>query len=317
MPEFPGQRGARLDFIGFALLAIGIGALQLLLDRGQVNDWFSSSETWVETLLAICAFYLFAVHSLTTRHPFVSPAVFVDRNFVVCSIVGFFLGVMIYSPMSLLPEMLASLFGYPIIDIGYAMAPRGLGVLIMMLLMGQLINRVDPRLLIAMGMTLAAASMWVLSHLTLQSSIWLVIVTGVIQGMGSSSIFVPLSMLTFATLPAHLRNEGTAINTLLRSYGGAAGIAMVQVLVYRNEATVQSRLTEGLRPDAPVVQWALPGIDFSSPSAVAGIEHEVVRQAAMVAYVDAFWALSLVGLAACAMVLLLRGSPRASAADRK
>ncbi|MEJ2410783.1 MAG: DHA2 family efflux MFS transporter permease subunit [Novosphingobium sp.] len=306
MPDYPGQKGAKLDFLGFALLAIGIGALQLLFDRGQVKDWFSSTEIWVETLLAGCAFYLFIVHSMTTKHPFVSPAVFTDRNFVICSIVGFFLGVLIYSPMSLLPEMLSNLFDYPIMDVGLAMAPRGLGVLIAMLAMGRLINRVDPRLLVGFGMLLSAFSMWHLSHMTLQSSDWIVITTGVIQGMGSSSIFVPLSMMTFATLPAHLRNEGTALNTLLRSYGGAAGIALVQVLIYRNEAKVQSRLTEGLRPDNPVVQSALPNADFSLPSSVAAIEHEVVRQATMVAYVDAFWALSIVGLLACAMVFLLQ-----------
>lgn len=315
MPDFAGKKGVKLDFFGFVLLAVGIGALQLLFDRGQVQDWFSSTEIWVEAVLAGCAFYLFIVHSLTTKHPFVNPAVFMDRNFVVCSIVGFFLGVLIYSPMSLLPEMLSNLFGYPIMDVGLAMAPRGLGVLVAMLVMGRVINRVDPRLLIGFGMTLAAFSMWHLSHMTLQSSSWIVVTTGVIQGMGSSSIFVPLSMMTFSTLPTHLRNEGAALNTLLRSYGGAAGIALVQVLIYRNEAKVQSRLTEGLRPDNPVVQSAMPNADFSAPGSVAGIEHEIVRQATMVAYVDAYWALSIIGLLACAMVFLLRRPRQTQAAS--
>ncbi|WP_260045910.1 DHA2 family efflux MFS transporter permease subunit [Novosphingobium mangrovi (ex Huang et al. 2023)] len=313
MPDYPGKKAARLDFLGFALLALAIGALQLLFDRGQVQDWFSSTEIWVETLLAGCAFYLFVVHSLTTRHPFVSPAVFTDRNFVICSIVGFFLGVLIYSPMSLLPEMLSNLFGYPIMDVGLVMAPRGLGVLIMMLAMGRLINRVDPRLLIGFGMILSAYAMWHLSHMTLQSSGWIVITTGIIQGMGSSAIFVPLSMMTFTTLPAHLRNEGAAINTLLRSYGGAAGIALVQVLIYRNEAAVQSRLTEGVRPDNPVVQAALPNADFTSPASVAGMEHELVRQATMVSYINAYWVLSIIGILACAMVFLLRRPRRIDA----
>ncbi|WP_067733992.1 DHA2 family efflux MFS transporter permease subunit [Novosphingobium naphthalenivorans] len=313
MPEYPGRKGPRLDFLGFVLLAIGIGALQLLFDRGQVQDWFSSTEIWIETLLAGCAFYLFIVHSMTTKHPFVSPAVFMDRNFVICSIVGFFLGVLIYSPMSLLPEMLSNLFGYPIIDVGLAMAPRGLGVLIAMLAMGRLINRVDPRLLVGCGMMLSALAMWHLSHMTLQSSDWIVVTTGVIQGMGSSSIFVPLSMMTFSTLPAHLRNEGAALNTLLRSYGGAAGIALVQVLIFRNEAKVQSRLTEGVRPDNPAMHFAMPDADFTLPSSVAGIEHEIVRQATMVAYIDAFWALSIVGILACAMVFLLQRPRRVTA----
>lgn len=313
MPEYSGKRDVPLDFLGFALLAVAIGALQLLFDRGQVQDWFSSTEIWLYAVLAVCAFYLFIVHSLTQEHPFVSPAVFADRNFVVSSIVGFFLGVLIYSPMSLLPEMLSSLFGYPIMDVGLVMAPRGLGVLIAMLVIGRLINRVDPRLLIAVGMLLASYSMWRLSHMTLQSDSWVIISTGVIQGMGSSAIFVPLSMMTFTTLPAHLRNEGAALNTLLRSYGGAVGIALVQVLIYRNEARVRSRLIEGIRPDNPVVQWAMPGTDFTAPSSVATIEGTVARQASMVAYIDAFWALSIVGLLACAMVFLLRRPPKIEA----
>ncbi|HKR91287.1 DHA2 family efflux MFS transporter permease subunit [Novosphingobium sp.] len=313
MPEYPGKRGTRLDFLGFALLAVGIGALQLLFDRGQVQDWFSSTEVCIYAVVAACAFYLFVVHSLTTQHPFVSAAVFADWNFVVSSIVGFFLGVLIFSPMAILPEMLSSLFGYPIMDVGFALAPRGLGVMIAMLAMGQLINRVDARVLIGFGMLLSSYSMWRLSHMTLQSSSWIIVSTGVIQGIGSSSIFVPLAMMTFSTLPAHLRNEGAALNTLLRSYGGAAGIALVQVLLYRNEARVQSRLTEGVRPDNPVVQWAMPNADFSLPSSVAAIENAVVRQATMVAYIDAFWALSILGIAGCAMVFLLRRPSRAQA----
>ncbi|MDE8654421.1 DHA2 family efflux MFS transporter permease subunit [Novosphingobium album (ex Liu et al. 2023)] len=306
MPEYPGTRTARLDFAGFGLLAVAIGSLQLMLDRGQVLDWFGSTEIWIEAAIAAITLYLFIVHSMTTRHPFVSPAVFTDRNFVLCSIVGFFLGVLIYSPMSLLPEMLESLFGYPTMDVGMAMAPRGLGVLIAMLAIGRLINRVDFRVLVGVGMLLTAYSMWHLSYISLQSDSWIVVTTGVIQGVGSSMIFVPLSAMTFATLPAHLRNEGAALNTLVRSYGGAVGIALIQVLIYRNEAVVQSRLTEGLRPDNPAVRMAMPDTDFSLPENAARVGAEVVRQAMMVSYVDAFWGLCLVGIFASSLVLLLR-----------
>jgi len=310
MPAYHGKKEGKLDFMGFGLLAIAIGALQLMLDRGQTQDWFSSTEIWVEAGLAATAFYLFVVHSLTRKHPFVSPAVFTDRNWVLCSLVGFFLGVMIYAPMSLLPEMLSNLFGYPIIDVGLVMAPRGLGVLIAMLVVGRIINRVDPRAIIAFGMILCAFSMYHLSHIDLQASSWIVITTGVIQGMGSSSIFVPLSMMTFTTLDPKLRNEGAALNTLLRSYGGAAGIALSQVMIFRNEARVQSRLTEGVRPDNPALQAAMPGANFQSPTWLAGMESEVVRQAMMVSYVDIFWALSIIGLLACGLVFLVKRPAR-------
>ena len=283
-----------------------------MLDRGQLLDWFSSSEICVEAAISAVCIYLFVVHSFTANSPFVSLAVFRDRNFVICSVVGFFLGFLIYSPMSLLPQMLEALFGYPIMQIGLVMAPRGLGVLVAMVIVGRVIDRVDFRVMVFTGLLLSALAMFQMSHMSLQADSWLVLTSGIIQGMGSSVIFVPLSAMTFATLPARYRNEGAALNTLVRNFGAAVGISVIQLMTIRNQAAVQSRLVEGLRPDNPAIAMAMPGTDLSLPETAAQIEGEVTRQAMMVSYVDAFWILFVIGIAASLLVFLIRNPRRAA-----
>ena len=310
MPESRNADSQRLDFTGFGFLALALGAFQLMLDRGQVLDWFGSTEICIEATLAVACLYLFVVHSFTSDHPFVSLAVFKDRNFVICSVVGFFLGVLIYSPMSLLPQMLEGLFDYPIMQIGLLMAPRGIGVLFAMLAIQRIIHRIDMRLLVFAGLLLSAFSLFLMSRLSLQSDGTLIFIAGVIQGVGSSIIFVPLATMSFLTLPARYRNEGAALGTLTRNFGAAVGIAVIQSLTIRNEAAVHSRLIEGLRPDNPAVVSGMAGIDLFSPDIAVRLEGEVFRQAMMVSYVDAFWLLFVLGTASSLLVFLLRAPKR-------
>lgn len=305
MPEFRNADAPRLDFFGFGLLGVGMGAAQLMLDRGQVLDWFESSEIWLEATVAATCIFLFAVHTATSRRPFVSPRVFADRNFVVCAAIGFFLGIAIYSPMSLLPIMLDNLMHYPVFAIGKVMAPRGIGVLFAMLVVARIIDKVDTRAMILAGLILSASSSYIMSGLSLEADQWPLISSGLLSGVGSSIIFVPLAAMAFATLPPRYRNEGTAMITLIRNFGASVGIAAIQAMTTRNEAIVQSRLTEGIRPDNPLVAYAASGGDIS----FGGIEREIVRQAMMVSYVDSFWALFLLGALTAPLVMLLR-SPR-------
>jgi len=306
LPESTRWGQSRLDFMGFGLLAVAIGALQLMLDRGQLLDWFDSGEIWLYAVLTVGAIYMFIVHCFTTKKPFVSLAVFADRNFVICSIVGFFLGVLIYSPMALLPQMLEGLMGYPVMQVGLVLAPRGIGVLVSMLIVGRIINLVDFRLLVFGGLALSAVSMFMMSSMSLQADNSILIWSGVLQGAASSLVFVPLTAMAFGTLAPHFRNEATSMNTLLRNFGASVGIAVTQVMTVRNTAAVQSRLTEGLRPDNPAVRMAQPDLDFASNEAAARAVHEVFRQALMVSYVDVFWAMFIIGSFASLLVFLLR-----------
>lgn len=303
----------RFDLFGFAMLALAIASLQLMLDRGQQLDWFSSLEICVEAVATVAFFYLFIVHTLTARKPFIDLALFADRNFVSASVLGFFLGVLIFSVLALLPPMLEQLMGYPVVLTGLVTAPRGMGTMLSMILVGQLIKRVDPRLLIGAGLALAAYATWEMSHFSLGMDQRPIIVTGFVQGIGTGLIFVPLSTVAFATLSPALRNEGAAMFTLIRNIGSAIGISVLQFMTVRNADTVHSRLIEGVRPDNPNVAATMPDLDFTSLTGLARINAEVTRQAMMVSYIDAFHALFVVTLLVTPLILLMR-PPRQGAA---
>lgn len=300
-----------LDFFGFAMLALGIGSLQLMLDRGQQQDWFSSREIWIETTLAVLFLYLFIVHVVTAKKPFIDLALFADRNFVLGSFFGFFLGVLLFAVLALLPPMLEGLLGYPVVLTGLVTAPRGVGTLVSMFLVGQLIKRFDMRLLIAIGLTLSGWSMYRMSGFSLGMDESLIISTGFVQGLGTGLIFVPLSTIAFATLDQRLRNEGAAMFTLIRNIGSAIGISVLQAMTIRNGAIVHSRLVESVRPDNPVMDWRAPDFDFDLPTAVAGLNAQITRQASMVSYIDAFWALFMVTIVLAPMILFMRPARRA------
>ncbi len=298
----------KLDLFGFAMLALAIASLQLMLDRGQQLDWFSSGEICVEAVAAAFFFYLFLVQTLTARRPFIDIALFADRNFVSASVLGFFLGVLIFAVLALLPPMLEELMGYPVVLTGMVTAPRGMGTMISMIAVGQLIKRVDSRILIGAGLMLAAYSTRRMSGFSLGMDERLIVSSGFIQGLGTGLIFVPLSTVAFATLSPTLRNEGAAMFTLTRNIGSAIGISVLQFMTIRNADTVHSRLVEGARPDNPALIAAMPDADFTALGTLARLNAEITRQASMVSYVDAFYALFVVTLIVTPLILLMRPS---------
>ncbi|MBY8826836.1 DHA2 family efflux MFS transporter permease subunit [Hephaestia mangrovi] len=306
----------KLDLIGFAFLALGIASLQIMLDRGQQEDWFNSLEIWIEAVSAGTFFYLFVVHTLTAKNSFIDLAMFKDRNFLFGSVFGFFLGVLIFSVLALLPPMLEGLMGYPVVLTGLVTAPRGVGTMISMILVGQLIKRVDPRVLIGIGLVLVAWSTYDMSGFSLGMDDSLVVRTGLIQGLGTGLIFVPLSTVAFATLPSQYRNEGTAMFTLIRNVGSAIGISVLQAMTIRNSAIVHSRLVEGVRPDNPNLARGAFNVDFSSLHSLAAANAEITRQASMVGYIDAFYALFIVIIIISPMILFMR-PPRRKASDEQ
>src|SRR5690348_9232163 len=190
------------DLFGFAMLAVAIGAFQLMLDRGELKDWFSSTEIIIEAAVAALAFYLFLAHSLTTSRPFLEMSLFRDRNLSVGLVFIFVVGVILLATMALLPPMLQNLMNYPVITTGVVLAPRGVGTMIAMLVVGRLVNRVDARLLILVGLALTAGSMYDMTGFSLDIGVSDLVRTGITQGLGLGFIFVPLSTVTFATLPA-------------------------------------------------------------------------------------------------------------------
>ena len=316
LSETRDENPGRLDFLGFALLSLAIGSMQMMLDRGQQQDWFNSLEIWVEAVAAGTFFYLFLVHTMTSKNkPFIELRLFADRNFVLGTSFGFFLGVLLFSTLALLPPMLETLLGYPVVLTGLVTAPRGVGSFVSMIIVGQMIRRFDVRVMILIGLVLSAISMYIMSGFSLGMDSWPVMTSGFIQGLGTGLIFIPLATLAFTTLDPSLRNEGSAIFTLTRNMGSAIGISVLQAMTIRNASTVHSRLIEGLRPDSPVMSRIMPDFDFHMPSAVARLNALVTRQAAMVSYIDAFWLLFVITVAITPLLLFMRPARNAPTDD--
>ena len=305
------KRIAPFDFLGFSTLSLGIGALQIMLDRGPLLDWLGSTEIRIEAVAAGLAFYLFIVHSLTARQPFVSLALFRDRNFAVGSLFIFIVGVVLFATLALLPPMLQDLLDYPVTLTGLVTSPRGVGAFITMALVGRLFGRVDTRALVAAGLCVTAWSLYIMSGFSLQMDSREVVASGFLQGMGTGFAYVPLAAVAFATLGVELRNEGTAIFNLLRNVGSSIGISVMQALLTRNTQIAHASLAGHLSAFSPAIH-SLGGtfapLSPYSAHGLAMLNALVTRQATMIAYLDDFKALFVISLGVIPLILLLRSA---------
>ncbi len=313
LQETPLDRQRRFDLLGFALLSLGIGALQMMLDRGESLDWFASAEVVAEALLCVLALYLFVVHIFTHDHPFIEPGLLRDRNFALGLVFIFVVGIILLATMALLPPFLQGLMGYPIIDVGLLLAPRGLGTMAAMMLVGRLSGKVDPRVLILLGLGLISFSLWRMSLFNLDTPGRDIVVTGITQGLGLGFIFVPLSTLTFSTLAPRYRNEATALYSLMRNIGSSIGISIVisylaqrvQInhAAYADYIDASSRLPLRLAVESGALELA-------SPQGLARANQLLNQQAATLAYLQDFRLMMWITLAAVPLLLLLRQPAR-------
>ena len=303
------------DFFGFATLAIAIGAFQLMLDRGQTQDWFRSTEVQIEAVVAVTALYLFIVQLVTGKRPFVDISLFKDGNFVTACIFGFFIGVLLFSSLALLPPFMENLLGYSVVTTGLVSMPRGLGSFAAMFIVGQLVGRVDVRLILLTGLILSAIAVWQMSHFTIQMDSTPIIVSGVIQGLGTGLIFVPLSTLAFSTIPAFMRTEAAGLYTLARNIGSSAGISVMTALLSRNTNVIHSTLVEHVRPDNPLAHSPTVSamMNFTTQRGLLAFDGLVNQQASMLAYVDDFRLMLWITLLAIPMLLIMRPPKRRSA----
>jgi MFS transporter, DHA2 family, multidrug resistance protein len=298
---------SRFDFFGFTALSVGIAGLQIMLDRGQLKDWFSSTEIWIEATVAAVAFYLFVVHMLTTTEKrFVSPALFKDRNFLAGNVFIFIVGLVLFATLALLPPLLQDLLNYPVVTTGLVTAPRGFGTLAAMFLVARLMGKVDMRLIIGTGFALTALSSWQMMGFDLQMGPSTVVWSGLAQGLGTGFVYVPLAAATFATLSPALRNEGTAFFSLIRNLGSSIGISVVNTLLTRNTQIMHATLGEHVSRYSSVLRARLPGGGSPSLRTMAGLNATVTEQGTMIAYNNDFKLMLVLSLAVIPFVLLLR-----------
>ncbi|HYM73655.1 MAG TPA: DHA2 family efflux MFS transporter permease subunit [Stellaceae bacterium] len=303
------MRSEQFDMFGFAMLSIAVGSLQLMLDRGQIKDWFHSTEIWIEAIIAALCFYLLVVHTMTTgERSFLNRELLKSPNFVAGSCLMFGVGMILSGTLALMPSMMQVLMNYPVFDAGWMMAPRGIGTMIAMFFVARMINHVDNRLFILVGFLLTAASLWQMTGYSLQMGPGPILFAGFAQGFGLGCTFVPLNLLALSGLPHHILTQGTAIRALMRMLGGSIGIAILETQLFQNTQIVHSRLVEALRPDNPLAQghFLPPHFSLTTPSGVAALNAEVTRQAAMIGYIDDFMLMLVVILASLPLLLLVK-----------
>jgi MFS transporter, DHA2 family, multidrug resistance protein len=314
-------RGEKLDKFGFVTLTIAIGALQLFLDRGELQDWFDSWEIKIEAAISLVAFAFFAVHTLTVRGvSFVDRDLLKDRNFVTGLFFGFMVGTILYGTMALLPMLLQSLMDYPVVYTGMVTAPRGVGTMIAMIVVGRLVNRIDVRAIMAVGFGLTAFALWQMTHITLQMDSSLIVTSGFIQGLGIGFTFVPLSTAAFATLAPRLRNQGTPVYSLVRNIGGSVGISIVQALLTRGTAQAHEQLAALVNAGNRALSQLPSMINPSNPGGLAVLNAEVTRQAALISYINDFTVMMFVTVLTIPLLLIVKrpgrgGRSSAAAAD--
>ncbi|TAL76112.1 MAG: DHA2 family efflux MFS transporter permease subunit [Burkholderiaceae bacterium] len=300
---------SRFDWFGFSMLAIAIGMLQLFLDRGQQLDWWSSIEIRVEIVCTVMAFTFFVLHSISVGEgSFLNMKLLHDRNFVTGLVFYFLLGLLLYATRALLPPLLETLLGYPVMLTGLVTAPTGVGTMLAMMVAGRLVGRIDSRYIVASGFGLTALSLWAMAAYTPQITEWDVVWPGIVQGVGLGLIYVPLTTMTFSTLARSLRSEGTAIFSLLRNIGSSIGISVMQTLFSRNTIIVHSSLaayiTAGAvatRPDA-----LSRAFDLTTKTGLAALDAVLNAQAQFIGYIDDFWLMFWMTLLAMPFLWLMR-----------
>src|SRR5216110_1201030 len=312
-PYIRDQRPGRIDYIGFGLMALALGTMQLVLDKGQEEEWFASSFIVWMTILAVTASIAFVIWELRSREPIVDLRVLVNRNFAVGTSLMIAMGVVLYGTIALLPLFLQTLMGYPAVASGMAVSPRGFGAVTSMLIVGRLINRIRGRYLVMFGFSVLAYSIYLFSTINLEISISSIIWPNVISGFAMGFIFVPLTTMALGTLSNEQMGNASGVFNLMRNTGGSIGIAAMTTLLARQAQVHQAAMVSHVTPYDPAVQERLrqlsgglasQGGTLSSQQAYAGIYGTVVRQATLLSYVDIFRLLSFLCLLCIPATLL-------------
>jgi len=297
------------DWTGFLALSIAIGAAQLMLDRGHQLDWFDSPEIVIEALLASVAFWIFLVHSLTAKRPFLDLSVMLDRNFAIGVVLVFVLGMLSFTPMVLFPGLLHDLRGFPDAAIGLLLAGRGFGNWACFLIIVPM-TRLYPRMTVAIGLAAQAVSGFAMASLDINMTQSLVFWTNFVQGFGFGLAFTPLSVLTFATLPVRQMTEGMAIYHLVRNFGSSIFISLSILLLVRSTAANYAGMVEVVTDFNKTL--ALPeamGLwSAATPRGLLVLSEEIQRQAAMIGYINAFYLFAVTAALAAPLAWAMRTS---------
>ncbi len=303
----------RFDFFGFAALAVAIGSLQLALDRGEQLGWLESNEIVGEFIVSAVGFYYFFAHSFTTSRPFIQFALFKDRNFVTGCIFMTVMGLVLYSTMALASPYLQNVIGYPIITAGMLLASRGFGTFLAMMMVSRLMRYFEARTLIISGLALTAGSLFQMTGWTEMTQVPEIVTVSVFQGFGFGLVFVPLSTVSFLTLPNHLRTDGTSMLTLLRNVASSIGISIVIAQLTQGTRRTYAILSEHINPFNHALQMPdVRGIiNLSTDAGRAMADKMVAVQAQIIAFSQDYQLVMLFILVSIPLAIMI-GSTKAA-----
>ena len=307
-------RGA-IDYLGFGCMALWLGTLQLVLDKGQEMDWFGT--VWIRWTAAVSVLALvgFIYREFTTPDPIVQLRVFANRDFAVGTTVAVLYGFTLYGVTALLPLFLQTLLGYSALDSGLAVSPRGIGSIVSMVLVGLLVNKIDSRILLAFGCFLIGVSTWMLSRVNLDIGMSAVVWPNILNGFSGGFLFVPLTTLTMSRLKKEQIGNGAGIYNLMRNIGGSVGIASVTTMLVRGAQTHQNYLTANVTASTPAASIALSGLqahfhiagaasNTASQQALGSIYRAIQQQASLLAYADNFRTMTFLMLICLPLLIL-------------
>jgi DHA2 family multidrug resistance protein len=305
-------RRAPVDFTGIVLVATGLGALQVVLDKGEREDWFHSSFIVTFSIFAIVGVAAFIVWEWTREHPILELRLLKNPNFAVACALMLTLGISLFGTTVLIPQFVQSLLGYTAQKAGEVLSPGGFAILVLMPLVGFLVSRVDARYLIASGFIICALALFHMTHWTLGIDYRTAMLARVYQAMGMAFLFVPINTISYAGMPPQASNQVSAMINLMRNLGGSIGISLVTTMLARRTQVHQAYLTANTYAANPRIQEALAGIAGqlgarSGPvqaarQAYGVLAAQVMRQATMLSYIDVF---RLMGIICLAAMLLL------------
>jgi DHA2 family multidrug resistance protein len=322
------EKGVPFDLGGFILVAAFLGALEVILDRGQEEDWFGSNLIIIFTVISALAFLLFIPWEATRRNPLVDLRMVVTRQFGACFLVMLATGAILLATTQFVPQLVQEDFGYTATWSGFVLAPGGLVTMVMMFVVGPLSSRVQPKYLIALGAIICALSMYVMTNLDGDLDFWFFAKSRMLLGVGLPLIFVPILAASYDGIPRDKTDQASALLTAARNTGGSIGVSLASNVLAFREQFHQSRLAEQAIPSSISYQDTLQQVTHyfvvqgsstlqAAQQAVAWIGQQVQTQASNLAYVDVFWILSLISLAAVPLALILRkvklGGPAAMA----
>jgi DHA2 family multidrug resistance protein len=316
LPKALPRRELRFDWTGFAVLAMGVGALQLMLDRGQIDDWFAAREIIVEAVLAGLGFYLFVAHMLTAKQPFLPPGIFKDRNFVAGVTMVFFTATVMLASSALMAPYLETLAGYPVETAGWSMAPRGVGTAVGMQLASMLSSRIDERKLMAVGLLVLGGALYSMSDWTPDVAQSQMMLTLLLQGFGIGFVFNPMTVMAFTTLPAALRGHATSLQALCRNTGQAVGVSITSLLLVRGMQASHADIAGEITPFDRVLQAGDAASRLLNPATRHGaamLDRMVNQQAQIIAYNNDFRAMALVVVPSLLLLFVMRRHERPAA----